>query len=272
MSNFLYGFPDHMAFNAAVGPTRPRDSLSLHDSRQHHPLHHHPQHHPHLVIRSSTTPSPPRLLPVSSTMAPLLERPSLQHPQQVLASAPHSPASDFAHSSMKSFLHVDAGDTVLFKSWVLNSTWDIVLTCLAFLLLAILYEGIKCYREHLFKRLSFAVKKQVPVLSSMHHPHHHVHHQTLGSSHAGRQRESSCPPEAPAFNLRKSNFNLRILSLPHTIQSLLHVLQTLLSYTLMLAFMTFNLYICLSIILGAGIGYFMFYWRKITVVHVTDCH
>lgn len=46
----------------------------------------------------------------------------------------------------------------------------------------------------------------------------------------------------------------------------------MLSYTLMLAFMTFNFYICLSIILGAGIGYFMFYWRKITVVHVTDCH
>lgn len=201
-------------------------------------------------------------------MSPLLERPSLQHQQVV--SSPYATATDYnPHTCMKSFLHFDFGDTVLFKTWVLQSTWDIVLTCLAFLLLAILYEGIKCYREHLFKRLSFAVKKQVPVLGTLHH--HHLHQSASGVTHA-RQRESSCPTEAPTFSLGKSNFNLRILSVPHTIQSLLHVVQMLLSYTLMLAFMTFNLYICLSIILGAGIGYFLFYWRKITVVHVTDCH
>ena len=246
--------------------------MSLHESHQPalHQIHHHPQHHPHLTLRTTSTP-PPRLLPISTTMSPLLERPSLQHQQVV--SSPYATAADYnPHPSMRSYLHFDFGDTVLFKSWVLQSTWDIVLTCLAFLLLAILYEGIKCYREHLFKRLSFAVKKQVPVLGTLHH--HHLHQNPAGVPHTAhsRQRESSCPADVPPFNLGKSNFNLRILSLPHTIQSLLHVLQMLLSYILMLAFMTFNLYICISIILGAGIGYFMFYWRKITVVHVTDCH
>lgn len=271
MSNFLYGFPDHLNFNQAVGPSRPlpRDSMNpMHESHQTplHPLHHHPQHHPHLAIRSTTTPAP-RLLPISTTMSPLLERPSLQQ----VASSTYSQASN-PHPSMKSYIHFDFGDTVLFKSWVLQSTWDIVLTCLAFLLLAILYEGIKCYREHLFKRLSFAVKKQVPVLGPTIHHHHHLHQSPAGSTHTNRQRESSLPPEGPTFNLGESNFNLRILSLPHLIQSMLHVVQMFLSYTLMLAFMTFNFYICFSIIVGAGIGYFMFYWRKITVVHVTDCH
>jgi copper transporter 1 len=271
MSNFLYGFHDHLNFNQAHGPSRPvpRDSLNLHDPPHPalHPIHHHPHHHPHLTLRPSTTPAP-RLLPLSTTMSPLLERPSHQH-QQVVSSPYASDHSSAQQSSMKSYLHSDFGDTVLFKSWVLHSTWDIVLTCLAFLLLAILYEGIKCYREHLFKRLSFAVKKQVPVLGTLHH--HHIHQNGSGVTHSARQRQES-PPDAPSFSFGNSNFNLRILSLPHTIQTVLHVVQMLLSYTLMLAFMTFNLYICMSIILGAGIGYFMFYWRKITVVHVTDCH
>jgi copper transporter 1 len=237
--------------------------------------HHHP---------SFTTMSPSRNFDSSSTTTA---------PSQLLHQSPSSPDTIHSIFDMKSYLHTDYGDTVLFKSWVLKSTWDIVLTCLAFFLLAILYEGIKCYREHLYKRLSFAVKKPVPVLSTSatqhnsHHSHHHHHLHGCNNSNSQqpcRRSDSSAytghssplDPTTPAKLFQKSvnkdSILCRLFSIPHAVQSLLHTMQAVLSYTLMLSFMTFNIYICVSIIAGTGIGYFMFCWRRITIVHVSDCH
>lgn len=307
MSNFLYGFqePPHFSHSnshsppsgIASFPTRGihhhhRDPLGFSPSDNNSPalrnIHHHPHHHPHLTLRPSMHPTTRRT--VITTLAPLLS-------QHVTTSIPtrllHPPQTTFDDhlDSMKNYFHTDAGDTILFKSWILKSTWDIILTCVAFLLLAMLYEGIKCYREHLFKRLSFAVQKQitVPVLGTSHHHHyphhshsHHPHHsssvniqQTNCRRDSTHHTSSHTNPvsSGPIFRADTgSSILIRLLSVPHVVQTLLHIVQVFLSYILMIAFMTFNLYICLSIITGAGLGYFMFYWRKITVVHVTDCN
>jgi len=36
------------------------------------------------------------------------------------------------------------------------------------------------------------------------------------------------------------------------------MLQVFLGYLLMLAFMTYNVWVCIAVILGAGVGYFLF--------------
>ena len=315
MSNFLYGFPDtsSMGFHSpsAVNVMNPvsRSVTGGFIPDSGHYLHHHPHHHPHLTVRPTMTPAPRQrhsnshqhhhMQGILTTMSPsrsLYYHSTTTSPAQLLHQS--SSSADNVHSSldyMKGYLHTDFGDTILFKSWILKSTWDTVLTCLAFFLLAILYEGIKCYREHLYKRLSFAVKKQVTVLSasslsSTHHLHHHHHlHGSNGSTNSSNQQPCRRPessshtghaspldPTTPASlfqrNINKDSILLRLFSIPHAAQSLLHTIQAMLSYTLMLSFMTFNVYICLSIIAGTGIGYFMFCWRRITVVHVSDCH
>ncbi|XP_038638089.1 probable low affinity copper uptake protein 2 [Scyliorhinus canicula] len=43
----------------------------------------------------------------------------------------------------------------------------------------------------------------------------------------------------------------------HVLQSLLHIIQVVLSYLLMLCAMSYNVWVFLSIIAGAGIGYFL---------------
>ena len=50
----------------------------------------------------------------------------------------------------------------------------------------------------------------------------------------------------------------RVPFFDHFIQTLLHMLQVFVSYLLMLAFMTYNVWIGLAITLGAGCGYFVF--------------
>jgi copper transporter 1 len=42
------------------------------------------------------------------------------------------------------------------------------------------------------------------------------------------------------------------------VQSLLFVVQVTISYCLMLIFMTYNVWLALSVALGAGVGYFIF--------------
>ncbi|KPP65206.1 high affinity copper uptake protein 1-like, partial [Scleropages formosus] len=65
----------------------------------------------------------------------------------------------------------------------------------------------------------------------------------------------------------------RLLSPPHLLQTALHVVQVVLSYFLMLLFMTYNGYLCMAVAAGAGVGYFLFGWRRAVVVDVTEhCH
>lgn len=56
-------------------------------------------------------------------------------------------------------------------------------------------------------------------------------------------------------------------------QSFLHMLQVFISYLLMLIFMTYNVWLALAVVLGAGAGYFLFGWRKKTIVDINEhCH
>ena len=64
-----------------------------------------------------------------------------------------------------------------------------------------------------------------------------------------------------------------MFSLTHALQTVMHGVQIFWGYCLMLVFMTYNAYLCLSLVLGACVGYFVAGWSR---THVTDqnehCH
>lgn len=64
-----------------------------------------------------------------------------------------------------------------------------------------------------------------------------------------------------------------MLSWMHSFQTFLHIVQIIISYFLMLIFMTYNVWLCFAVVLGAAIGYFLFGWKKSVIVDVTEhCH
>ncbi len=68
-------------------------------------------------------------------------------------------------------------------------------------------------------------------------------------------------------------FRARLLSSHHIIQTGLHILQMGIIYVLMLIAMTFNVYLFLAIILGAGLGHLLFGWRRSSVIDYNEhCH
>ena len=68
-------------------------------------------------------------------------------------------------------------------------------------------------------------------------------------------------------------FRSRIFNWHHFLQTFLHVVQVTVSYFLMLIFMTYNVWLCLAVVLGAGFGYFVFGWMINKVVDIYEhCH
>ena len=69
-----------------------------------------------------------------------------------------------------------------------------------------------------------------------------------------------------------------LTSKKHIILSLSYIVQQFMSLCLMLVFMTFNLYLCLTIVISAGLGYYLFAWQRVVLSgqlvqnSTPDCH
>ncbi|XP_056875530.1 high affinity copper uptake protein 1 isoform X1 [Takifugu flavidus] len=154
---------------------------------------------------------------------------------------------------------------LLFSGLVINSPGEMVAACIGVFLLAILYEGLKIGREVLLRRSQVNVRYNSMPLPGSDGTVLMETHKTVGQV---RERQQQL--------LKYTNsgrFRQRMLSPAHFLQTFLHIIQVAVSYILMLVFMTYNAYLCIAVALGAGMGYFLFSWRKAVVVDITEhCH
>ncbi|XP_022696408.1 probable low affinity copper uptake protein 2 isoform X1 [Varroa jacobsoni] len=138
-------------------------------------------------------------------------------------------------------------ETLLFDFWEVDSTIGMILSCIAIFIMAFLYEGLKTLRTHLIHREHRSRYTAVRAENEMAGP-------------------TSAAPEG--------NIAIRsgMLGLTHIQQTGLYMVQVLLAYFLMLLFMAFNVWICLAIVWGAGLGYFVFGWYRVSVSYSVDDH
>jgi len=140
------------------------------------------------------------------------------------------------HDGMVMTFHGGYNEQILFDFWETKTIPLFLLSCVALFVFAALYEGLKLLREILIKR---DMKNRKDLID-----------QTT-----------------------KPTITSRLLSKGHLIQTLLHMLQIAVSYMLMLVFMTYNSWLCLSVVLGAGLGYFVFGLQRLTSIDVNEhCH
>ncbi|CAL8143657.1 unnamed protein product [Orchesella dallaii] len=155
----------------------------------------------------------------------------------------HGGVHSMGHHSM--FFHGGVDETILFEFWKISETGGLIISMIVIFFLAFAYEGLKFYREHLYRH-SF----QTVQLSTVAMP---VENGTVQETHKTVQ--------------------VKVFSAIHGWQTVLHIIQMVVSYFLMLIFMTYNVWLCVAVALGAGAGYFCFGWKKSVVVDVTEhCH
>jgi len=175
----------------------------------------------------------------SNTTAPMA---SMDHSQMDHSKMDHSKMDHSQmnhgnlHDGMVMTFHGGYNEQILFDFWETKTIPLFLLSCVALFVFAALYEGLKLLREILIKR---DMKNRKDLID-----------QTT-----------------------KPTITSRLLSKGHLIQTLLHMLQIAVSYMLMLVFMTYNSWLCLSVVLGAGLGYFVFGLQRLTSIDVNEhCH
>lgn len=186
-------------------------------------------------------------------------------------------------SNLKPFLqfqfHFGYNETILFSSWTISSVGGLIGSMVAIFLMATLYEGLKYYREYLFWK-TYNLLEYRPVCAPP--PDRTVEEQRSGTSAPTVQYIGEVIHKKPWVVLEllygKSliayfHYSPTMISWNHLYQTLLHIIQVTLSFLLMLIFMTYNVWLCLAVVLGAAVGYFLFCWKKSVIVDVTEhCH
>ncbi|XP_055913288.1 high affinity copper uptake protein 1 [Eupeodes corollae] len=156
---------------------------------------------------------------------------------------------------MSMAFHFGCNETILFSGWKIETVFGLIGSMIAIFLMATLYEGLKYYREYLFWK-TYNLLEYRPVSMPEKGPEEQSPAPTI---HYVGEVIHKKPPS--------------MLSINHLYQTLLHVIQVTLSFLLMLIFMTYNVWLAISVVLGAAVGYFLFCWKKSVIVDVTEhCH
>jgi len=127
---------------------------------------------------------------------------------------------------MPMYFHGGTMVTLFFKDWMTMSQKEFNGACVALFLVSALYEGLKVLRKLIVPGKRIQCSAQSANFTS----------------------NNNGPP------------TLQQRIIVHLIQTVLHVIQVFLGYLLMLAFMTYNSLVCVSILLGYGFGYLVFAW------------
>ncbi|XP_012775952.1 high affinity copper uptake protein 1 isoform X2 [Maylandia zebra] len=172
------------------------------------------------------------------------------------------------HMMMMTFYFGYNNVELLFTGLLINSPGEMVGACIGVFLLAALYEGLKIGREVLLRRSQVNVRYNSMPLPGADGTVLMETHKTVG-----QHLEGAVPPVMSNSRFVELFPRQRMLSPAHFLQTLLHIIQVVVSYFLMLVFMTYNGYLCIAVAAGAGMGYFLFSWRKAVVVDITEhCH
>lgn len=167
--------------------------------------------------------------------------------------------SGMGHSThdmmMAMYFHLGYNETILFKWWKISTIGGLIGSMIGIFVLATLYEGLKYGREALFRRALAKAQYSANIENK--------NSNSLNADNKAIQYMEQIIMPPP----------MSMMSVEHVIQTFLHMIQFVISYFLMLIFMTYNVWLCLACMLGAGTGYFLFGWQKSVVVDVTEhCH
>lgn len=170
---------------------------------------------------------------------------------------------------------------ILFDFWRIDSLGGLVGSMLACFVLGILYEAVKFGRDHVLRTTAgFKAVKQTDHNSSS--GNGNTTDTSLAIEGGGGDADGSKTIDAAAadeslssntqvaeVSVVKSSVKIvetEMLSCGHLMLTALHFLQLTLAYFLMLIVMTYNTWLCLAVVSGATVGYFLFGWRKNAII------
>ncbi|XP_022653963.1 high affinity copper uptake protein 1-like isoform X2 [Varroa destructor] len=130
--------------------------------------------------------------------------------------------------------YASTNSTILFSDWKITNARQMVGACVGVFVMAMLFEALRTFRERLRSR-------------------------SRGDSKTSLISQSR-------------QWTSALMDPSHLVQTMLYGFQITLGYLLMLIFMTYNVYICLAVVSGATLGFWLFSWRKCPMFDITVEH
>jgi len=145
-----------------------------------------------------------------------------------------------ARCSMNMLWNYQIVDTcIVFRSWHVSSTTSFVLSFFAIVAIGVFYEWLRSYQKVVDRKI-VAVESKGKVRSG-------------ASRDASRERT-----QEDVSLLGKGSNGISISPLSRIIRAVLYATTVFISFFLMLVFMTYNAYLILAVVAGAGIGHYFF--------------
>ena len=132
---------------------------------------------------------------------------------------------------MQMYFHLGYHEIILLRNWHTTNSTQLIGAVIGIIILGCVYEALKGIRNDLFIKAAQARKLQQGKLSKC---------------------SSIC-------------------SSVHLAQTALHGLQLLIGYILMLIFMTYNVYLCMAVVVGGTFGYWLFSADKSNSDNIECC-
>ncbi|KAI9027621.1 Ctr copper transporter [Phycomyces nitens] len=137
---------------------------------------------------------------------------------------------------------------VVFRSWHISTSWGLFGSCLVIFAIAAGYEYLRAWSTTLDQQWADAEwKKQADGRVDVGH-----HESDLESSEA--------------------DIPLRVGGRQEIIRSSVYALLVAISFWLMLVFMTYNGYLMIAVVLGAGVGHYVFGKGYLSASRSIQCH
>lgn len=163
-------------------------------------------------------------------------------------------SSEDTHMGM--VFHFADCESILFTFWRTDSATSMVVSCFIVFLIAVFYEGLKFYRQWLMSqnRLEGGANRRRSRRSRR------SHRRNLEMQLEDGMSQSSVMSAVPGGGGASCGASLGPWFKPmHLFQTVLHMFHVFIAFMLMLIFMTFNVWLCAAVVLGAGLGYFIFF-------------
>lgn len=177
------------------------------------------------------------------------------------------------HDGMIMSFHVGYKETILFEFWKTETLSFFLVSCLILFVGAFLYEGLKLAREILIRhelvtsRLSSSLLENSTV---------NYNKECCCNNYPSGTKCQQCKitnENKFSEQVTFKSYRMSLFSRGHLLQTLLHMLQITVSYLLMLVFMTYNVWLCLSVVVGAALGFFVFGTQRLTSIEINEnCH
>jgi len=169
---------------------------------------------------------------------------------------------------MKMYLHFGSREPyILFFHFTTHNAGEMFGSCILFAVLTILYELVKAARHSIGARYECNCPAPDVCSTSGKHAGHanSCHSKQTACSTDGKHTSTALVTDSPdqaEYCVCKKKVGFRsAFNRVHVCQTLIYVLQMILAYALMLIVMCYNVWVCLSVVIGHGIGYFLIAWK-----------